>query len=79
VLREGYSLSIGYAPGFFDWLFDSLERAGWVQRVTMLLCWVARFRVRRWARGREVVVSTYPLPARRSACCARTATWTLSS
>jgi UDP-N-acetylglucosamine:LPS N-acetylglucosamine transferase len=61
VLREGYSLSIGYAPGFFDWLFHSLERSGWVQRVTMLLCWLARFRMRRWARGREVVVSTYPL------------------
>lgn len=61
VLREGYSLSIGYAPGFFDWLFHSLERSGWVQRVTMLLCWVARFRMRRWASGREIVVSTYPL------------------
>ena len=61
VLREGYSLSIGYAPRFFDWLFHSLERGGWVQHVTMLLCWVARFRMRRWARGREVIVSTYPL------------------
>jgi UDP-N-acetylglucosamine:LPS N-acetylglucosamine transferase len=61
VLREGYSLSIGYAPRFFDWLFHSLERSGWVQHVTMLLCWVARFRMRRWARGREVIVSTYPL------------------
>lgn len=61
VLREGYSLSIGYAPGFFDWLFNSLERAGWVRRVTMLLCWAARFPMRRWAREREVVVSTYPL------------------
>ncbi|MGI8816014.1 MAG: MGDG synthase family glycosyltransferase, partial [Pseudonocardia sp.] len=61
VLRDGYSLSIGYAPRFFDWLFDNLERTGWVQRVTLLLCWTARFRMRRWARGREVVVSTYPL------------------
>lgn len=61
VLREGYSLSIGYAPRFFDWLFDNLERRGWVQQITLLLCWVARLRVRRWVRGREVVVSTYPL------------------
>ncbi|HEY2205026.1 MAG TPA: glycosyltransferase [Pseudonocardia sp.] len=61
VLREGYSLSIGYAPAFFEWLFVNLERTGWVQRITLGLCWVARRRVRRWAKGCEVVVSTYPL------------------
>ncbi|WP_051581517.1 MGDG synthase family glycosyltransferase [Pseudonocardia acaciae] len=61
VLREGYTLSIGYAPRFFDWLFVNLERAGWVQRVTLWLCRLARHRVRRWARGSQVVVSTYPL------------------
>lgn len=61
ILRHGYTLSIGYAPGFFEWLFVSLERAGWVQRITLALCWLARPRVRRWARGCRVVVSTYPL------------------
>lgn len=61
VLREGYSASIGHAPGLFDWLFINLEREGWVQRVTLGLCRVARFRMLRWSRGRRVVVSTYPL------------------
>jgi processive 1,2-diacylglycerol beta-glucosyltransferase len=61
VLREGYTLSIGYAPRFFEWLFVNLERAGWVQRITLGLCHLARRRVRRWSRGYPVVVSTYPL------------------
>jgi processive 1,2-diacylglycerol beta-glucosyltransferase len=61
VLREGYTLSIGYAPRFFDWLFVSLERSGWVQRITLGLCQVARRKVRRWSKGFPLVVSTYPL------------------
>ncbi|HEY1967567.1 MAG TPA: glycosyltransferase, partial [Pseudonocardia sp.] len=61
VLRHGYTLSIGYAPRFFDWLFVNLERSGCVQGVTLGLCQFARLRVRRWARGYPVVVSTYPL------------------
>jgi UDP-N-acetylglucosamine:LPS N-acetylglucosamine transferase len=61
VLREGYTLSIGYAPRFFEWLFVSLERSGWVQRITLGLCHLARPRVRRWAKDFPVVVSTYPL------------------
>jgi processive 1,2-diacylglycerol beta-glucosyltransferase len=61
VLRRGYTLSIGYAPGFFEWLFVSLERSGWVQRITLGLCHLARRRVRRWSRGYPLVVSTYPL------------------
>ncbi|MBB6376029.1 UDP-N-acetylglucosamine:LPS N-acetylglucosamine transferase [Pseudonocardia eucalypti] len=61
VLREGYTLSVGYAPSFFEWLFVNLEHKGWVQRITLGLCHLARPRVRRWARGHELVVSTYPL------------------
>jgi processive 1,2-diacylglycerol beta-glucosyltransferase len=61
VLREGYTLSVGYAPRLFDWLFVSLERTGWVQRITLTLCFLARRRVRRWVLGYPVVVSTYPL------------------
>jgi UDP-N-acetylglucosamine:LPS N-acetylglucosamine transferase len=61
VLREGYTASIGHAPRFFDWLFVKLEQENWVQRVTLGLCWAARFPMRRWSRGRRVVVSTYPL------------------
>jgi UDP-N-acetylglucosamine:LPS N-acetylglucosamine transferase len=61
VLREGYGLSVGYAPKLFDWIFANLERSGWLQRLTLGLCFVARRRVRRWAHGYPVVVSTYPL------------------
>jgi UDP-N-acetylglucosamine:LPS N-acetylglucosamine transferase len=61
VLRDAYSPSIEYTPWFFAWLFHKLEHDNWVQKITLLLCWAARFRVRRWARGHEVVVSTYPL------------------
>jgi UDP-N-acetylglucosamine:LPS N-acetylglucosamine transferase len=61
VLRDGYSLSIGHAPGFFEWLFVNLERSGWVQKITLGLCHVARRSVRQWSRGYPVVVSTYPL------------------
>jgi UDP-N-acetylglucosamine:LPS N-acetylglucosamine transferase len=61
VLRDGYSLSVARAPRFFDWLFVHLERSGLVRGVTLALCFVARLRVRRWAAGYPVVVSTYPL------------------
>ena len=61
ILRQGYTLSVGYAPGLFDWLFRNLERSGWVQRITLELCRIARVRVRRWAKHYPIVVSTYPL------------------
>src|ERR671939_2222594 len=32
ILRDGYRLSVGYWPAFFDWLFANLERTGWVRR-----------------------------------------------
>jgi len=34
VLRHGYTLSVGYAPQVFDWVFAKLEDSGWVQRIT---------------------------------------------
>jgi processive 1,2-diacylglycerol beta-glucosyltransferase len=61
VLRDGYPLSIGRAPEFFEWLFVNLERSGVVQQITLRLCQAARRRVRRWSEGYPVVVSTYPL------------------
>lgn len=61
ILRDGYWLSVGYVPAFFDWLFASLEKTGWVQRVAMWLCRVAQRDVLRWVGDHEVVVSTYML------------------
>lgn len=61
VLRDGYTLSVGYAPKLFDWTFDNLEDGGWVQRLCLGLCRAARRRVRRWSQGYPVIVSTYPL------------------
>jgi processive 1,2-diacylglycerol beta-glucosyltransferase len=61
VLRDGYRLSIGYAPAFFDWLFTNLERTGWVRRVALWLCRLAQRDVLRWVGAHDVVVSTYML------------------
>ncbi len=61
LLRDGYRISVGYAPAFFDWLFHSQEHPGWVHRVTLWLCRVAQRPVLRWAAGYDVVVSTYML------------------
>lgn len=61
ILRDGYRLSIGYWPAFFDWLFTNLERTGWVRRVALWLCKVAQRDVLRWVGDHDVVVSTYML------------------
>ncbi|MGH3708986.1 MAG: glycosyltransferase [Pseudonocardiaceae bacterium] len=61
VLRDGYRLSVGYAPAFFDWMFAHLEHAGWVQQVALGLCRMAQRTVLRWVGDHDVVVSTYML------------------
>jgi UDP-N-acetylglucosamine:LPS N-acetylglucosamine transferase len=62
VLRQGYTISVGKAPGFFEWLFKRLEQPGWVQSVALGLCRYAGGQVRQWTdSGYGVVVSTYPL------------------
>ncbi len=61
MLRDGYRLSVGYAPAFFDWMFAHLEHAGWVQRVALGLCRMAQRHVLRWVGDHDVVVSTYML------------------
>jgi processive 1,2-diacylglycerol beta-glucosyltransferase len=61
ILRDGYRLSVGYWPAFFDWLFANLERTGWVRRVALWLCRVAQRDVLRWVGDHDVVVSTYML------------------
>ena len=50
-----------HAPRFFEWLFAGLEQRRWLRRVADLLCRSAEPAVRRWCRGADVVVSTYPL------------------
>lgn len=61
ILRDGYRLSVGYWPAFFDWLFANLERTGWVRGVALWLCRVAQRDVLRWVGDHDVVVSTYML------------------
>lgn len=61
ILRDGYRLSVGYVPPFFDWLFANLERTGWVRWVALWLCRIAQRDVLRWAADKDVVVSTYML------------------
>lgn len=60
-LREGYPLTIGYLPGFFEWLFQHLEHARWMHPVMTRFCAQANDTLARWAVGADVVVSTYPL------------------
>jgi glycosyltransferase involved in cell wall biosynthesis len=61
MLRDGYRLSVGYAPAFFDWMFAHLEHTGWVQRIALGLCRMAQRYVLRWVGDHDVVVSTYML------------------
>jgi processive 1,2-diacylglycerol beta-glucosyltransferase len=61
MLRDGYRLSVGYVPAFFDWMFTHLEHVGWVQRVALGLCRMAQRHVLRWVGDHDVVVSTYML------------------
>ncbi|MGH3752637.1 MAG: glycosyltransferase [Pseudonocardiaceae bacterium] len=61
VLRDGYRLSVGYAPALFDWLFANLEHTGWVQRLAQRLCRLAQRPVLHWVGDHDVVVSTYML------------------
>jgi UDP-N-acetylglucosamine:LPS N-acetylglucosamine transferase len=59
--RQFYRLSVGWAPGVYDWGFHGLERSGWVQQLTFLMCRVAGRRIRHWIPGHAVVVSTHPM------------------
>jgi processive 1,2-diacylglycerol beta-glucosyltransferase len=61
VLRDGYRLSVGYVPAFFDWMFAHLEHTGWVQRIALGLCRMAQRHVVCWVGDHDVVVSTYML------------------
>jgi UDP-N-acetylglucosamine:LPS N-acetylglucosamine transferase len=60
VLRRGYTASIRYRPRLMQWLFDSVERAGWMAVVIAVLCRCARRKVGRWADGAALVVSVFP-------------------
>lgn len=81
-VREGYTGTVTHTPWFYDWLYDSMERPGWVHGIGMGVCRLATPTVRRWSRDADVVVSTYPLAsqslgqlARRGALAVPTATF----
>ena len=48
------------APGRLSGV-GGLERGGGAHRLAMFVCWMGRFRLRRWAADRDVVVSTYTM------------------
>lgn len=60
ILRRGYTASIRFRPGVLQWLFNSAEQAPWMAGLIAWMCWLARRRVRRWAAGTSVIVSTFP-------------------
>lgn len=62
ILRDGYSISVGYVPWFFQWLFASIERRTWVEWLAVRFCATANNAVAGWlSEDVAVVVSTYPL------------------
>jgi processive 1,2-diacylglycerol beta-glucosyltransferase len=62
-VREGYTRTVTHTPWFYDWLYAAMERPGPVQRIGLVICWLAQRSVLRWCeRSRaDAVVSTYPL------------------
>jgi processive 1,2-diacylglycerol beta-glucosyltransferase len=62
-VREGYTRTVTHTPWFYDWLYAAMERPGLVQRIGLLVCWLAQREVLRWCQetGADAVVSTYPL------------------
>ena len=61
VLRDLYAPTVQYAPALFDRMFAGLEHDGLLRRTAEWVCALARSRVAEWARGADVVVTTYPL------------------
>ena len=62
-VREGYTGTVNHTPWFYDWLYAAMEKPGPVQRIALLVCWLAQRRVLRWSVevNPDAVVSTYPL------------------
>lgn len=60
-IREGYTGTVTYVPGFYDWLYAAMGRPGLVQRIGLLVSAAAKRSLLRWSRGADAVVSTYPL------------------
>lgn len=58
--RAFYQRQLSYAPGTYEWLYGKMDRG----LLSPLAAWFGQMgqrRVRRLARGHDVVVSTYPL------------------
>jgi processive 1,2-diacylglycerol beta-glucosyltransferase len=62
-VREGYTRTVNHTPWFYDWLYAAMEKPGLVQRIGLLVCWLAQSQVLRWYRttDADAIVSTYPL------------------
>lgn len=58
--RRFYQAQLTYAPGTYEWLYGKMDR-GVLAPVSAWLGQMGRRRVRRLARGHDVVISTYPL------------------
>ena len=61
VLRDLYQPTVQHAPALFETLFRRLEHDGALRRTADAVCRWAEPEVESWARGVDVVVTTYPL------------------
>ncbi len=63
LLRNGYTSTVGHAPGAFEFLYQRLEHRGLVWGVEQRICATALPALRRWldTTAPDAVVSTYPL------------------
>lgn len=62
LLRDGYTVSIGHLPRFFEWLFQSIDDTQWVRSTVINACRIAAATMRSWRLDSyHAIVSTYPL------------------
>jgi processive 1,2-diacylglycerol beta-glucosyltransferase len=63
ILRDGYTISVGRVPAFFQWLFTYIEHSRLAARLLGVFCKIGHRPVLEWIHDGDfdVVVSTYPL------------------
>lgn len=62
--QDCYMPAVQHTPWFFEWLFRSIEQRAVIRGLVVFFCRLAERDVRRWARGADVVVSTFPLASK---------------